>query len=121
MRWAENAPARFSASTTSARGSSPARSSRAPAALAKPWAAAMLYHLYPSTLLVRSEEHTSELQSPCNLVCRLLLEKKKKRLYPYQFLHTSLYLPHQPVSHVYANTSGKLLRPPQYLNRHITE
>src|SRR2546426_4724488 len=30
----------------------------------------------------RSEEHTSELQSPCNLVCRLLLEKKKK-LRPY--------------------------------------
>src|SRR5256885_11872690 len=30
-------------------------------------------------LLGRSEEHTSELQSPCNLVCRLLLEKKKSR------------------------------------------
>src|SRR5205807_4742954 len=30
--------------------------------------------------ITRSEEHTSELQSPCNLVCRLLLEKKKKRL-----------------------------------------
>src|SRR2546426_6566582 len=29
-------------------------------------------------LAERSEEHTSELQSPCNLVCRLLLEKKKK-------------------------------------------
>src|SRR5256885_7733403 len=29
--------------------------------------------------LQRSEEHTSELQSPCNLVCRLLLEKKKKK------------------------------------------
>src|SRR5256885_11407459 len=29
-------------------------------------------------MAVRSEEHTSELQSPCNLVCRLLLEKKKK-------------------------------------------
>src|SRR5256885_10227305 len=29
---------------------------------------------------VRSEEHTSELQSPCNLVCRLLLEKKKKQV-----------------------------------------
>src|SRR2546426_916033 len=29
--------------------------------------------------LLRSEEHTSELQSPCNLVCRLLLEKKKKK------------------------------------------
>src|SRR5256885_8013853 len=33
----------------------------------------------------RSEEHTSELQSPCNLVCRLLLEKKKK-----EFNHFSL-------------------------------
>src|SRR2546426_6724916 len=30
---------------------------------------------------VRSEEHTSELQSPCNLVCRLLLEKKKNKKY----------------------------------------
>src|SRR3989454_4956624 len=29
--------------------------------------------------ILRSEEHTSELQSPCNLVCRLLLEKKKTR------------------------------------------
>src|SRR2546426_6586407 len=28
---------------------------------------------------IRSEEHTSELQSPCNLVCRLLLEKKKNK------------------------------------------
>src|SRR2546426_2406758 len=32
-----------------------------------------------SFLDFRSEEHTSELQSPCNLVCRLLLEKKKKQ------------------------------------------
>src|SRR5256885_5524902 len=30
-------------------------------------------------LAARSEEHTSELQSPCNLVCRLLLEKKNKQ------------------------------------------
>src|SRR6266850_5504420 len=30
----------------------------------------------------RSEEHTSELPSPCNLVCRLLLEKKKKKIIP---------------------------------------
>src|SRR5256885_3209675 len=30
----------------------------------------------------RSEEHTSELQSPCNLVCRLLLEKKKRPTLP---------------------------------------
>src|SRR5256885_6152650 len=32
-----------------------------------------------ATLKGRSEEHTSELQSPCNLVCRLLLEKKKSQ------------------------------------------
>src|SRR5256885_5500022 len=32
-------------------------------------------------LPARSEEHTSELQSPCNLVCRLLLEKKKKNVH----------------------------------------
>src|SRR5256885_12899313 len=31
-------------------------------------------------LSLRSEEHTSELQSPCNLVCRLLLVKKKQRI-----------------------------------------
>src|SRR5256885_6973815 len=34
--------------------------------------------------LGRSEEHTSELQSPCNLVCRLLLEKKKNNPYNLQ-------------------------------------
>src|SRR5256885_5377470 len=33
----------------------------------------------PNHVLHRSEEHTSELQSPCNLVCRLLLEKKNNR------------------------------------------
>src|SRR5256885_12635714 len=33
-------------------------------------------------VIVRSEEHTSELQSPCNLVCRLLLEKKNNHLWP---------------------------------------
>src|SRR5256885_10905674 len=43
--------------------------------LAEPLAAAPpLHHLEARR---RSEEHTSELQSPCNLVCRLLLEKKK--------------------------------------------
>src|SRR5256885_11665292 len=34
----------------------------------------------PSRPPERSEEHTSELQSPCNLVCRLLLEKKKMKV-----------------------------------------
>src|SRR5256885_11779054 len=33
---------------------------------------------YETLTAIRSEEHTSELQSPCNLVCRLLLEKKKR-------------------------------------------
>src|SRR5690348_18427391 len=40
---------------------------------------------------LRSEEHTSELQSPVHLVCRLLLEKKKKKLKFFPTLH-SLYL-----------------------------
>src|SRR2546426_4957206 len=39
-------------------------------------------HVGHLTLVERSEEHTSELQSPCNLVCRLLLEKKKKKNIP---------------------------------------
>src|SRR5256885_11290856 len=38
----------------------------------------------------RSEEHTSELQSPCNLVCRLLLEKKKKKTKRYTTVITSV-------------------------------
>src|SRR3989454_5445106 len=42
------------------------------------WRQADRYHV-PRIVFVRSEEHTSELQSPCNLVCRLLLEKKKKQ------------------------------------------
>src|SRR5256885_2432870 len=37
----------------------------------------------------RSEEHTSELQSPCNLVCRLLLEKKKKNKTSHSLFVTS--------------------------------
>src|SRR2546426_11051729 len=39
---------------------------------------------------VRSEEHTSELQSPCNLVCRLLLEKKKKEESAYRSTRTHI-------------------------------
>src|SRR5256885_7218390 len=56
---------------------------RSDAALATRFADAMLkkgvYVVGFSYPVVRSEEHTSELQSPCNLVCRLLLEKKKKK------------------------------------------
>src|SRR5256885_3928968 len=39
----------------------------------------------------RSEEHTSELQSPCNLVCRLLLEKKKKIVNALHYLWISFF------------------------------
>src|SRR5688500_19744262 len=45
------------------------------------------------TVRVRSEEHTSELQSPCNLVCRLLLEKKKN------FFDLPLYFFHSRFTH----------------------
>src|SRR2546426_5316984 len=41
----------------------------------------------------RSEEHTSELQSPCNLVCRLLLEKKKKKTLQITHLCTDIASP----------------------------
>src|SRR2546426_8152486 len=45
---------------------------------------------------MRSEEHTSELQSPCNLVCRLLLEKKKKQDIHHRSLPTVPPLPMAP-------------------------
>jgi len=41
-------------------------------------------------ILVRSEEHTSELQSPDHLVCRLLLEKKKTKKHPKVTIHTNM-------------------------------
>src|SRR5205807_7163119 len=47
----------------------------------------------------RSEEHTSELQSPCNLVCRLLLEKKKKRV-----------VSTPPLSHVFTASSEHFVK-----------
>src|SRR5256885_5284250 len=40
----------------------------------------------------RSEEHTSELQSPCNIVCRLLLEKKKRRIREISWAPLALWL-----------------------------
>src|SRR5256885_8419742 len=43
---------------------------------------------------LRSEEHTSELQSPCNLVCRLLLEKKKKTKHGIGYLPSMLHSRH---------------------------
>src|SRR5256885_13119316 len=52
------------------------------------------HHLLPQSR--RSEEHTSELQSPCNLVCRLLLEKKKKtHNFAYNSAVFAISKPHQ--------------------------
>src|SRR5690348_18087694 len=60
----------------------------------------------PHDLAGRSEEHTSELQSPVHLVCRLLLEKKKKNPNNFLFVHILLKemkLKH-PVRHQLAAT-----------------
>src|SRR5256885_10773907 len=56
--------------------------------------AALAQTRYAKDLLARrrSEEHTSELQSPCNLVCRLLLEKKNKKCTPYTPVRVEIQL-----------------------------
>src|SRR5256885_10182855 len=56
-------------------------STKANSALAPVFPIMVLLTLLVLVLQTRSEEHTSELQSPCNLVCRLLLEKKKNKQY----------------------------------------
>src|SRR5256885_12967375 len=48
----------------------------------------------------RSEEHTSELQSPCNLVCRLLLEKKKKIYHTNDIYYTARFAPDVGLRHM---------------------
>src|SRR5260370_20585419 len=55
----------------------------------------------------RSEEHTSELQSHLNLVCRLLLEKKKKAI-----LHARDYSPGRPLLHTTVEQITTRLQPP---------
>src|SRR2546426_3163257 len=47
-------------------------------AASRSWLSLLSFSRVNRALCRRSEEHTSELQSPCNLVCRLLLEKKNK-------------------------------------------
>src|SRR5256885_7504422 len=58
--------------------------------------------LTPSPTERRSEEHTSELQSPCNLVCRLLLEKKKKRTSQSRYQSSDL----EPTTHIRDHSSS---------------
>src|SRR5256885_13216618 len=72
QHWKRNRPARKGSAASAPKRSSP--SARRSSSIACHRCSA-----FPSTRRSqRSEEHTSELQSPCNLVCRLLLEKKKK-------------------------------------------
>src|SRR2546427_6858681 len=74
------------------------RSDESTLLVSRPSSAASACASWSSSLLllrwmVRSEEHTSELQSQSNLVCRLLLEKKKKtkvRRRPHTMIHISL-------------------------------
>src|SRR5256885_6184209 len=54
---------------------------------------------------VRSEEHTSELQSPCNLVCRLLLEKKKEK---HHHNVKSRALQTSPARHTFSHTPSRV-------------
>src|SRR2546426_1479621 len=67
----------FSTRSTSKSTSGGTRSSRSSRRGSTPTAAKSRGRARFPTRCSRSEEHTSELQSPCNLVCRLLLEKKK--------------------------------------------
>src|SRR5256885_3033791 len=60
---------------------------------APPASAAVRESPWSSNQFNRSEEHTSELQSPCNLVCRLLLEKKKKSKRVQSSVKAALYTP----------------------------
>src|SRR5256885_6336827 len=57
---------------------------------------------------LRSEEHTSELQSPCNLVCRLLLEKKNTQPHALRYSLNSSYILHA----VLTTARSMLQRPP---------
>src|SRR5256885_11732330 len=56
--------------------------------------------------VLRSEEHTSELQSPCNLVCRLLLEKKKYK--ETQCTNTTIRLVHTATNNTKMHHSNRV-------------
>src|SRR2546426_9410284 len=70
-RWQVRGPSQACGRPGYSRACSPASGPTAELARANGW--------FRADIVPRSEEHTSELQSPCNLVCRLLLEKKKKQ------------------------------------------
>src|SRR5205807_6833220 len=67
----------------------------------------------------RSEEHTSELQSPCNLVCRLLLEKKNKSYFSYAMFATRLRSPLRCKSSMIMQIGTRHVRTPVTVNYHL--
>src|SRR5690242_21578712 len=69
-------------------------------------------HKMPPPIIARSEEHTSELQSHVNLVCRLLLEKKKKTDTYDVTGYSSLTNPHADCSLLHLSYSSILLHSP---------
>src|SRR5256885_12796709 len=82
------------------------------------------HSLSPISRHIRSEEHTSELQSPCNLVCRLLLEKKKKQTHDAS--HTPSYgipLPFTPIAPtaLHSNTQNSFQQIYSVLASHIED
>src|SRR5256884_6208850 len=69
-----------------------------------------LFHVRAESISQRSEEHTSELQSRLHLVCRLLLEKKKKQLTKQHQQHSRLKSSRQLVTPRHVSTVLILLR-----------
>src|SRR5256885_5700746 len=75
--------------------------------LSRPWRCSSTPRARMSS--ARSEEHTSELQSPCNLVCRLLLEKKKKTFHEGETVSTERSYTYEPAD-VVASVEREALR-----------
>src|ERR1039457_2854672 len=70
----------------------------------------------------RSEEHTSELQSPCNLVCRLLLEKKIRQAFKWSVVTTSRlgHRWYEPVRTLAQTWNRRKLRLNMFKGSHLT-
>src|SRR5256885_12635823 len=90
-RMARNLPSLSSASSAVVTWSRPCASETKDSVRSAVHFTARLSCLAAQVTTTRSEEHTSELQSPCNLVCRLLLEKKKKHSNTILFHFTLIY------------------------------
>src|SRR5256885_7776409 len=79
--------------------------------------------LFVNNTFFRSEEHTSELQSPCNLVCRLLLEKKKQNILNNSVIPPLFSVNYDPAQghhiHRYTHTPTTMAGPTQLYKDHL--